>query len=239
MKTHPGPQRKIGRVNGLSVTLYVLLGCFILITVYSFFKANINLLPEHLKDYFSVIILDLDESITILVVIIGAIVARSNLSYNMRPYLVYEVDGAEDSESKIVVRLKNIGAGIGYIQRVDYRYITDDKTALKDIDDLQYSRAFEPMKIDMVQRQIAYGTDFLIHEITNGYAIGPSTGETILFTLSKSVVNRVIAFDIRIEITGGIGDTYSKEIFCVPRKIHWSIEDEIPPAKPSKTGNKK
>jgi|GEM_PF-5762182 len=224
MRFHPGPQKKPLRINTLSIVLYVLLLLFIVFTAHSFIKEN-NSIFLIKNDFINVNILTLNDSLTILIAIIGAIVARDNFAYSGRPYLVYETNGFFTDSRKRYVKLKNIGTGAAYIKRIMYRCVIDDRNRLKEIDKEKYTLTFDNVKEYLKSNNIIYKKHYTILEITNGYALTSSNGEVIIFVVNKEYYRRILAFDMQIEFKGMLKDTYIKEVFCIPRKVFLNQED--------------
>jgi hypothetical protein len=221
MRFHPGPQTSPFRINTLSILLYVFLFIFVLTTIHAFLKENLLLFPSLVSiQILKLSILSLNDSIIILITIVGAIVARNNIAYNFRPYIIYQTSGfrKEPLEDRKII-IKNVGGGVAYIKQIRFRLILDDKEQLKKIEQIKYNLTVDEVKHILDEAGLLYKRHYTLKDISNGYALA-SDNEIQIFEVTKEEINRIIALDIRIDFKGLLKDSYTKEVFCIPRKMN-------------------
>jgi hypothetical protein len=219
IRRHPGKQRKIFSLNALDVFLYLFLVAFIILFFYEFSKRNFPdlLCALHIPIFYFI---DLDKIITITVTLIGLIITRNSIAHGMRPYLVYECKITDKSDFNLKkfkhilsIQIKNVGSGVARIRSIKYRMSFDLTLELPS----KYQSDFDNIIKTLEIKHLKNRKDYALLEMTNGYAL-PSKEEKTLFEipLGRSLENT--AFDIKIEFEGFLGDRYSKEIYCIPRR---------------------
>jgi|GEM_PF-1503033 len=225
-KQHPGPQRKLKRNPFKYFPVYLLSVC-IALAVFTGLQANLKLfgLDENAAIW-KLTLIDVKTALTILLTVLTLLYTRSQFEHGLRPLLdyrvrrdaesVYNLGSNSHGNSFIAVRLANLGGGVAIVRRAKYSLKMKDAAELPKL-------SFAELTSQLKKEGFLQHEDYDLTYFSKGWIIGSKEERVILeMDMSdqdkKNNVRRIERLDIQLVVEGSLGDTYAKEIYCIPRR---------------------
>ncbi|MGW2658472.1 hypothetical protein ACWC1D_33095 [Streptomyces sp. NPDC001478] len=182
-------------------------------------KANLN--EESLRSWpWRLTVLDASTCAAVVALLAGIIVTRTQLSQTMQPVLSwsgFEGHSDEVSHSQRTVTLANAGGGRAVVRSVTYRIQASpayaDSAAIPS-GWVSWDNAVTAMD----SLGLTWEDDYFILHLGPGGAV-PMTNTvrdgTELLALNPRSLERLTAFDIRVQVRDALGDVYERDLQCV------------------------
>ena len=214
-KSHPGPQKKLGNFDVISLFLHLLLFCMFLLLSYSILKDNSSLMIPNIQKFLKFQFLDTKSIFTVFISLVGLVLVRHHFIQSFRPRINYELNKVEKGATNFlhkdesVWQAKIINAGLGPAVIEDYCFRTSEND--------EYSLSFDSLVHKLESFDLILDVDYSLNNVTKGYTIS-AKDSLIAFELVLYKGEKIKCLDIQIQFKGFLGDNYRKEIFCIPRK---------------------
>jgi len=225
-KQHPGPQRKLKRNPFKYFPAYLLTVC-VALAIFTVLQTNAKYfgLDEN-SAFWNFKLLDVKTALTLLITVLTLLYTRNQFEHGLRPMLDYRVSRTAESiynlgssshgNSFITVRLANLGSGVAIVRRAKYSLKMKDSPELP-------SLSFPELAAQLKKEGFLQHEDYDLTFISKGWIIGSKEERVILeMDMSdqdkKNNLRRIEKLDIQLVVEGSLGDTYAKEIYCIPRR---------------------
>lgn len=225
-KQHPGPQRKLKRNPFKHFPAYLLCVC-IALAIFSVLQANLKFFGlDESRTIWTLTLVDVKTALTILLTVLTLLYTRSQFEHGLRPLLdyrvrrtaesIYNLGSSSHGNSFIAVLLANLGGGVAIVWRAKYSLKMKDTNELSNL-------SFAELTSQLKKEGLLQHEDYDLTYFSKGWIIGAKEERTILeMDMSdqdkKNNLQRIEKLDIQLIVEGSLGDTYAKEIYCIPRR---------------------
>lgn len=239
MKDYPGPQSRKSRhktkldkallsgifVFGLFLVLQVSREIYIFLGNSCLIIYGLNMLDFPLPNG--------RASLTVFAGFISLLFVREQFVQGLRPFLTYSCFRSKDNDKALDLNhisfsnqssfpepdkdvlfkttLDNIGGGMAIMKSVEYRLSFEQGV-------LGNFGSFSDIKNKMYENGLEFNKDYWISSFSKGWSIAKEK-EVIIFEIPLSKSNKIFCLDIKFEYEGLLGDTYEKQVYCIPRHM--------------------
>ena len=229
---YPGPQKEIRRSLSTNRFLMILIAIALVLFLQSVAHDNYQRLkfPGVLSGIWSMQILDNKSAATMIIGLLSLAFVNRQVILAYRPFLNYRSQktnsstfalGKESNAKEFwVVKLQNVGSGPAIVTQSLYRV-----SATPGI--LGKYEEYDGALRNLTAAGLTNGEDFVLRFLSHGWALA-ARDECILGELNLPKAMNVYALDIRVEFKGLLGDTYTKEIYCIPRNGIYPNNPHVP-----------
>lgn len=237
-RDYPGPQKATGH---FFFSPHKLLGILILVTCLLFIQAllhdNAKLLALPAASIlWSIEILDNKSSVTLLIGLLSIGFISRQLSLGYRPFFNYKCQQTRLSGYALrtsidkfwSVTLQNVGSGPALVSGSFYR-VSSDLNSLGDY------KNYDAAMTSLGDLGFTNGKDCVVTFLSNGWSLAAKSEFIIAELELTKTIDKLQALDIKVEFSGLLGDTYIKEIYCIPRRGIYPVNPHAQNIKISET----
>jgi hypothetical protein len=193
-----------------------------LLTAREVVKANLS---EHAETFWlwHLSLLGVPTAISLFVGILTLLVVRSQFAMANRPEINYECMPRSTTEHGLpapdgsrlwAATIQNSGGGLARIASLEYEILLADPAAAGAASSYQpYADAVGVM----ARCGLTLGQDYWLTSLSSGSAI-PAGSAKELCELTLATEQRLLALDARLVVKSILGETFVKEIYCIPRR---------------------
>jgi hypothetical protein len=214
----PGPQMMKSAPTGTAAIVYLALLISAFLVLHAYLKANpmssvpSESFPWRLK------LLDLNDSISLFLALVGVAVVREQYARANRPYITYRgqlasptlLTAESAAEQVWQVKISNVGPGMALLKSAQYRLPSENKVKS------EYALTLSSVHSFLDHVNLQSHKDYVVAEITDGAALGADS-DFVVCEVRAAHLATIKAIDLKLTVFGVLGDAYDKEIFLVPR----------------------
>lgn len=169
-------------------------------------------------------------SLTVFAGFISLLFVREQFVQGLRPFLTYSCFRSKDNDKALDLNhisfsddiesdkgvlfkttLENIGGGMATMKSVEYRL----SFKYGEFGDFE---SFSDIKTKMYENGLEFNKDYWISSFSKGWSIAKEK-EVLIFEIPLRKSNKIFCLDIKFEYEGLLGDTYEKQVYCIPRHM--------------------
>lgn len=221
-QTHPGSQRRVNRLNPLSIPIYLLFTLVSFLVLHAFIKENVDFATFPAAFVWKLNLLKVNDALMLLVALLGLLVARQQVELSVTPRLMYSCYPTAQSQFGLQVqqgrviwtcKVKNVGSGMAIVRRCAYR-VTESVSKSK------RKQPFNLSYLDVVKllrkKGLEPGRDYVLMQYSIGAVIGGGEEQTLL-EVNRDALDALKVVDVELVFDGFLGERFEKQIFMVPR----------------------
>jgi hypothetical protein len=168
-------------------------------------------------------LLGVPTAISLFVGILTLFVVRSQFALANRPEINYECMPRSKSEHDLppadgsrlwAATLQNSGGGLAHITSLEYEILPADPAAA--VAPSKYQRYADAVAV-MTRCGLTIGKDYWLTSLSSGSAI-PAGAVKELCELTPAAEQCLLVLDARLVVKSILGETFVKEIYCLPRR---------------------
>ena len=190
---------------------------FFLLTLYSVFQSNLDLLEIKKSTWSSFKILDTSTSATLFVTLLGALLVRHQFALSILPRINYKSsistkpnrDNLNEKFETWRVEIRNTGLGSAIINRTEY------SLQLAHVKENFDSCSANAVINELSKNNLIRGQDYWLENIAPGFSLSPKD-ECVVFEIRTEYAKKLKRLDMVLHFQGQLGDKYLREIRFIP-----------------------